>query len=180
MSEREELIKRLQKMAHDYYVFGGWEWDALNDAISALSAQQSQQGPKEPTEPVAMEGYWWCPNCKAEIGAYHVTYQEYHEDCGHKVEWITPDTAPLSGVREGMMRAPWPDFLGQPIYHGDRMSHPDGNEFIAIRLGTDDDSWRAVYGEDGAISRLSLQVGDKGQAFVVTRAADQVNAEEKS
>ncbi len=86
-------------------------------------------------------------------------------------------TAPASGVKAGMMRAPWPDFLGQPIYHGDRMSHPDGNEFIAIRLGTDDDSWRAVYGEDGAISRLSLQVGDKGQAFVVTRAADQVNAE---
>lgn len=52
-----ELVKRLQKMAHDYYVFGGWEWDALNEAISALSAQQSQV-------PVAWavrnkkDGYW--------------------------------------------------------------------------------------------------------------------------
>lgn len=109
MSEREELIKLLreckelsdadamdaeengQSSEHDYFnSLSG----RLSDAISALAAQQ------EPTEPVAMEGYWWCPNCKAEIGAYHVTYQEYHEDCGHKVEWITPDTAPASGVQE--------------------------------------------------------------------------------
>ena len=114
----EELIKLLTDTAgylrdtrnHAWpYVESGQQFqDMLNIAaridstLSALSAQQSQQ---EPTEPVATEGYWWCRNCKAEIGAYHVTYQECHEDCGHKVEWITPVTATASGVRAGMLRA---------------------------------------------------------------------------
>lgn len=141
----------------------------LSDIDSALTAQQ---------EPVVPDGLIAALRNQRQI-------DEDGTECGVSRQAVDEAadileklyTAPASGVREGMMRAPWPDFLGQPIYHGDRISHPDGNEFIAIRLGTDDDSWRAVYGEDGAISRLSLQVGDKGQAFVVTRAADQVNAE---
>ena len=46
----------------------------------------------EKIKPVA-DGYWWCQNCKNEIGAYHVTNQELHEDCGHPAEWITPVSA---------------------------------------------------------------------------------------
>ncbi len=46
----------------------------------------------EPAQTPEPAGYWWCPNCKEEIGAYHVTYQEKHESCGHSVEWITPPT----------------------------------------------------------------------------------------
>jgi len=132
-----------------------WKKRAI-DAESALAAQQSQQGPKEPTEPVAMEGYWWCPNCKAEIGAYHVTYQEYHEDCGHKVEWITPDTAPLSGVRDGML-------LKQAL--------PHLKEF----------SKHSKYTKDGAHKKYDYTPDGLDELIeAITRAADQVNAEGQS
>ena len=32
-----------------------------------------------------MAGYWWCENCKEEVGGYHVTSSEMHEVCGHPV-----------------------------------------------------------------------------------------------
>lgn len=50
-------------------------------------------------EPV---GYWWCQNCKEEVGSYHVTYQEKHESCGHTVEWIDPveSVSELTALRE--------------------------------------------------------------------------------
>jgi hypothetical protein len=70
--------------------------------------------------------------------------------------------------------APWPDFLGQPIHHGARLLHPfDGSEFVAVRLNghTDEgDAWRAVY-DDGTVSRLCLQIGDKGQAVLSQKPA---------
>lgn len=34
------------------------------------------------------EGFWWCPECKEEVGAYHVTNQERHEQCGSSVEYL--------------------------------------------------------------------------------------------
>ena len=34
------------------------------------------------------DGYWWCPNCQAEIPGERVTYEEFHDQCGHRVEWI--------------------------------------------------------------------------------------------
>lgn len=74
--------------------------------------------------------------------------------------------------------APWPDFKGQTIRHGDRLTHPDGNEFTAIRLHGHDnegDAWRAVY-DDATVSRLGLQIADKGQAVV---AAQQDECEAK-
>ena len=102
MSEREELIKRLQKMAHDYYVFGGWEWDALNDAISALSAQQSQQ---EPTEPVA----WLHEVTDGDEQSLALSFSPDSFPLDTLTGWksishrplIYGDTAPLSGVRDG-------------------------------------------------------------------------------
>jgi hypothetical protein len=54
----------------------------------------------EKIKPVA-DGYWWCQNCKNEIGAYHVTNQELHEDCGHPAEWITPVSALAQAREEG-------------------------------------------------------------------------------
>lgn len=64
--------------------------------------------------------------------------------------------------------APWADFKGGPIRHGDRLSHPDGTTFVALRLNGFDaetDAWRAVYDHDPqTVSRLCLQIGDKGQA----------------
>lgn len=77
----------------------------------------------------------------------------------------------------GPATAPWPDFKGHPIRHGDHMQHPDGMAFTAIKVpGSDDpqDAWRAVYvchNGPSHVSRLGLQIGDKGQAFVIDAAA---------
>lgn len=67
---------------------------------------------------------------------------------------------------------PWPDFEGNPIFHGSRMWHPaSGQTFTAVRLsGQSDpgDAWRALYDDDPqSVSRLALQIGDKGMAVVV-------------
>ena len=67
-------------------------------------------------------------------------------------------------------KAPWLDFSGALIHHGDVLAHPDGSRFVALRLpGVRDpaDAWRAVYCSDGPAARLCLQIGDKGQAQVV-------------
>jgi hypothetical protein len=71
-----------------------------------------------------------------------------------------------------MTVAPWPDFVGQPINHGDRLMHPDGTTFVAVRLNghaREEDAWRAVYDAEptGSVSRLGLQIGDRGRAAVV-------------
>lgn len=65
--------------------------------------------------------------------------------------------------------APWPDFNGLPIHHGDRLVHPDGSEFVAVKLpgyADDSDAWRAIYDGVSVPSRLGLQIGDKGRAIV--------------
>jgi hypothetical protein len=70
--------------------------------------------------------------------------------------------------------APWTDHLGQPVHHGARLSHPDGTEFVAVHLSgydSESDAWRAVY-DDATVSRLCLQIGDKGQAFVASPPAN--------
>lgn len=71
----------------------------------------------------------------------------------------------------------WPDFLGQPIHHGDRLRHPGGETFIAVYTspGPAVDGynqscrpWRALYDGDVRVtSDLGLQIGDKGQAVVI-------------
>lgn len=66
-------------------------------------------------------------------------------------------------------QAPWPDFNGLPINHGDRLVHPDGSEFVAVKLpgyADDSDAWRAIYDGESVPSRLSLQIGGKGKAIV--------------
>lgn len=83
-----------------------------------------------------------------------------------RTEEAAAHTAPAQEVRG--VRAPWPDHLGQPIHHGDRLSHPNGHEFTAVRLNghaQETDAWRAIY-DDCSVSRLCLQIGDKGQAFL--------------
>lgn len=67
--------------------------------------------------------------------------------------------------------APWKDWAGCKIRHGDRMRHADGTTFVAIRLEGFDhpaDAWRAVY-SDLTVSRLCLQIGKRGQACVYDR-----------
>jgi hypothetical protein len=67
--------------------------------------------------------------------------------------------------------APWPDFAGKPIHEGDTIRHPEsGQEGRVVFLpGHQDpsDQWRVDYGNFEALSRLSLQIGEKGRAVVV-------------
>lgn len=63
-------------------------------------------------------------------------------------------------------KAPWPDYKGKEIREGDIIEHPDGSFGEVIKVGNcygDHNVWRVDYG-DGIILRLSLQIGDKGQA----------------
>lgn len=73
------------------------------------------------------------------------------------------------------LQAPWPDFAGQPIHHGDEIAHPFSGERGTVIYCPDvnstleADRWRVIY-ENANVSRLCLQIGDKGQAVVTQRA----------
>jgi hypothetical protein len=70
--------------------------------------------------------------------------------------------------------APWPDFAGATIRSGDRIAHPDGAAGTVVYVPGFDgphDSWRVVYDGSAELSRLCLQIGDKGMASVIRRSA---------
>ncbi len=63
-------------------------------------------------------------------------------------------------------KVPWLDLNNNELFEGDTIRHPDGETGIIIFCGKCTgvhDQWRVDYG-DGVPSRLSLQIGDKGQA----------------
>lgn len=65
-------------------------------------------------------------------------------------------------------RAPFDDFEGNWIHAGDRIEHPSGEGgFVRYRGQANDmlDDWVVDY-DDGTMSRLYLQIGDRGQAVV--------------
>lgn len=73
-----------------------------------------------------------------------------------------------------MNTAPWKDFAGSDIHEGDVIAHPHSGErgtvaFLPEHSGAD--QWRVDYHDGGPVSRLCLQIGDKGQAVVVERAS---------
>jgi hypothetical protein len=65
-----------------------------------------------------------------------------------------------------MRKAPWVDYDGNELFEGDTVEHQNGEmgriEFHC-RFSSEADQWRVDYGE-GALSRLCLQIGDKGRA----------------
>lgn len=66
-------------------------------------------------------------------------------------------------------KATWPDFAGHAIYEGDVIEHPSGERGTVVFLAQESDpgdQWRVDYG-DGYLSRLCLQIGDKGRAVVL-------------
>jgi len=65
-------------------------------------------------------------------------------------------------------QAPWDDFAENPIYEGDTIRHPDGDTGVVVKIEATSlsDAWRVHYG-DSYLSRLGLQIGEKGQAVVV-------------
>ncbi|MFW2024270.1 MULTISPECIES: hypothetical protein [Acinetobacter] len=65
--------------------------------------------------------------------------------------------------------APWLDYLGNPIFENDLIQHPSGEIGLVIFLQSEYEpynQWRVKY-NDNVLSRLYLQIGDKGQAIVV-------------
>lgn len=63
-------------------------------------------------------------------------------------------------------QAPWNDYKGNEIFEGDTIVHPSGETgVIAYRQNSISisDNWLVDYG-DGVLSRLCLQIGDKGMA----------------
>jgi hypothetical protein len=72
------------------------------------------------------------------------------------------------------LKAPWDDFAGNPIHEGDTIRHPaDGSEGVVFveHSMLDSAKWRVRYHGLGGSSSLMLQIGDKGQAVVVKKAA---------
>lgn len=67
-----------------------------------------------------------------------------------------------------MNQAPWPDYAGNPIHEGDVIVHPSGESGKVTFLEEytkPSDQWRVDYGTPH-VSRLCLQIGDKGMAVV--------------
>ena len=65
--------------------------------------------------------------------------------------------------------APWPCYRGNEIIEGCTITHPrdglGGTVVYLCEYEDLEDQWRVDYG-DGALSRLCLQIGDKGMAHV--------------
>lgn len=81
-------------------------------------------------------------------------------------------TTPINSLQT--RKCPWPDYVGNPIHAGDVIVHPaNGERGVVVFLAHErdiGDAWRVRY-EDGTISRLCLQLGDKGRAVVGRGAA---------
>lgn len=73
-----------------------------------------------------------------------------------------------------MNKAPWPDYHGNEIHEGDVILHPTGERGVVVFLKDEHDpgdQWRVHY-DDGPLSRLCLQIGDKGRARVAKRTTE--------
>jgi len=67
-------------------------------------------------------------------------------------------------------KAPWLDRYGNELFEGDIIKHPSGQQGEIVffdNCSDESDQWRVNYGCDD-ISRLCLQINEKGQAVKVT------------
>ena len=74
-----------------------------------------------------------------------------------------------------MKLAPWKDFVGNDIHEGDIITHPSGESGKVVFLPEEaeqDDQWRVAYVGSRYLSRLCLQIGDRGQAVVANAGSD--------
>ena len=74
-----------------------------------------------------------------------------------------------------MKLAPWKDFVGNNIHEGDIITHPSGESGTVVFLPEEaeqDDQWGVAYVGYRYLSRLCLQIGDRGQAVVVNAGSD--------
>lgn len=70
-------------------------------------------------------------------------------------------------------QAPWPDYKGQTLHEGDEIIHPSGERGVILfkseRGPIAGDCWLVKYEDSEPLSRLILQIGDKGQAVKVAK-----------
>ena len=74
-----------------------------------------------------------------------------------------------------MKLAPWKDFVGNDIHEGDIITHPSGESGKVVFLPEEaeqDDQWGVAYVGYKYLSRLCLQIGDRGQAVVANAGSD--------
>ena len=79
-----------------------------------------------------------------------------------------------------MKLAPWKDFAGNDIHEGDIITHPSGESGKVVFLPDEIeqyDQWRVAYVGSKYLSRLCLQVGDRGQAVVAVAGSDKSKQE---
>ena len=75
-----------------------------------------------------------------------------------------------------MRSAPWKDFAGNDIHEGDTITHPSGEsgKVVFVPDGeAPEDQWMIAYVGSKYLSRLCLQIGDRGQAVVANACTDQ-------
>ena len=67
-----------------------------------------------------------------------------------------------------VMESPFKDYLGKTIKDGDFIIHPNGETGKVLFKDKQDpnDSWLVDYRDGTRLSRLCLQVGDKGMAIL--------------
>jgi hypothetical protein len=61
---------------------------AYGNAIKALDELESTLTIPQPE--ASETGYWWCPECRREVDARNVTFEEAHDTCGRYVVWKEP------------------------------------------------------------------------------------------
>lgn len=71
----------------------------------------------------------------------------------------------------GEIKCPYPDYKGNQIFAGDKIVHTNGEVGIVVYEKNKImacDQWLVNYGEAKHLSRLCLQVGDKGRGCKVS------------
>lgn len=101
---------------------------------------------------------------------------DYQGGVLHEIRLVKQECVSTAARVTSAMKAPWKDFAGADIHEGDVIVHPATGERGTVvflpEYSDPSDQWRVAYQEpDGGLSRLCLQIGDKGQAVVVERAA---------
>lgn len=74
-----------------------------------------------------------------------------------------------------MRLAPWKDFAGNDICEGDIITHPSGEsgKVVFVPDGeVPEDQWMVAYVGSKYLSRLCLQIGDRGQAVIASADTD--------
>jgi hypothetical protein len=119
-----------------------------------------------------------CPDGLGRVIAYKDKFPErwiqvstYVND--RQCKWSSGNVELLNprGYPEEPVKAPWLDYHGNPIHDRDVIVHPDGNFGRVIFLkgrSEPGDQWVVDYGT-GNLSRLCLQIGNKGKALVTLK-----------